>query len=609
MNTIRRLLRYMSGYNFMLIIVLICMIAGAVCTVRATYYLKPLINDVLVPLVGQGNPDFSEARRLFLLIALMYVIEVLSSVIQGIIMDKISTDVMSRIRQDMFHVMEHLPLAYFNTHSRGELMNYYSSDVDSLSMMLRQSFPRIIEGTATIIAITVTMLTSDIRMAGVVIGCIAVIGLVLRLIAGNQSRHFAEQQKATQDLNAYGEEMISGRAEIKAFSQEKNTEKRYAQLNSKLYDSMSRADFFSTSMYDFSGGFSYIGYAAVAAAGSMMALSGMTDAGTVGVFLQYYRKMYAPVSRITKQMSNILSAKAGADRLFAFLDLASEPDDGKAGLVSCIYDEDGLVRESEERRESKAWKMPDGTLIPCKGGIEFKDVDFAYETDGPTILHDLSLSAAPGQTIAIVGTTGAGKTTMVNLLSRFYEIADGTITIDGIDIKNIHKDDLRHAVGCVLQDTHLFGMPVRENIRFGRLDADDEDIENAAKLANAHRFITLLENGYDTVLQHDGSTLSQGQRQLLAISRAAVGDFPILVLDEATSSIDSRTELLVSRGLDALMKNKTVIVIAHRLSTIRNADRIIVLDQGRIAETGTHEELMEAKGIYYRLYSSTTDAA
>lgn len=591
MKTIRRLLGYMSGHILQLILVLICMIAGAICSVRATYYLKPLINDIIVPLVGQKSPDLSEAAKIFGLIAILYAASVVSTLLQGYIMDHISTDVMARIRTDMFRVMERMPLEYFNTHSRGELMNYYSSDVDSLSSMLRQSFPRIIEGITTIVTIAVTMITSDVKMAGVVIGCIAVIVVVLRLIAGNKSRHYAQQQKAMQDLNAYGEEMISGRTEVKAFSHEKKAEKEYAKRNEKLFESTSKADFFTNSMYDFSSGFSYIGYAAVVAFGCIMAASGMTDVGTVGVFAQYYRKMYAPVTRITRQINNILSAKAGADRLFDFLDLASEIDEGTVRL------EDGF------------WILPDGTKVPCEGSISFDDVDFAYEADGPVILKDLSLQAAPGEMIAIVGTTGAGKTTVVNLLSRFFEIAKGRITIDGIDIKDIRKDDLRHAVGCVLQETHLFSLSVRENIRFGRLEATDAEIEKAAELANADRFISLLKDGYDTVLLHDGSSLSQGQRQLLAIARASVGEFPVLVLDEATSSIDSRTEYLVSRGLDTLMKNKTVIVIAHRLSTIRNADKIIVLDKGRIAEMGTHEQLMEEKGIYYSLYSSTTGAA
>ena len=609
MKTVARLIGYMSDHVFRLILVLICMIAGSVCSVRATYYLKPLINDVIVPLIGQDAPDLTAAKRIFIMIAVLYAVSVVSTMIQGWVMDRISTDVMCRIRKEMFSVMERLPLEYFNRHSRGELMNYYSSDVNALSSMLRQSFPRIVEGVTTIITIAVTMLTSDIRMAGVVIGCIAVIALALRFIAGNKSRHYADQQKAMQDLNAYGEEMISGRTEIKTFSREPAARKEYAELNDRVFESMSKADFFTNSMYDFSSGFSYVGYTAIAVFGCMMALSGLTDVGTVGVFLQYYRKMYAPVTRITRQVNNILSAKAGAERLFDFLDLAPEPDDGKVILVNCVVDADGFAKESEERTGSMAWKLTDGTLVPCAGGIEIDDVDFAYEADGPVILHDLSLSIEPGQMIAIVGTTGAGKTTVVNLLSRFFEITEGRITVDGIDIKDIRKSDLRHAVGCVLQDTHLFSMPVSENIRFGRLDADDEAVRKAAVLANADRFISLLEDGYDTVLAHDGSSISQGQRQLLSIARAAVGEFPMLVLDEATSSIDSRTELLVSRGIDNLTKDKTVIVIAHRLSTIRNADRIVVLDKGRIAESGTHDQLMEKKGIYYGLYSSTTGAA
>ena len=608
MKTIIRLLRYMSDHTLRLVVVFACMIIGSVCSVRATYYLKPLINDCLVPLIGQGSPDYSEAIKIFTLMAVLYAVSVAAIIIQGFIMVHISNDVMYRVRSDMFSVMERLPLGYFNNNSTGKIMSYYTADVDALSNMLRQSFPRIVEGIAAIITILVTILMTDLRMSGVVIGCVAVIALILRLLAGNKSRYFSLQQSTMQDLNSYGEEMLSGRTEVKAFSREQQVADEYAGINAKLRDSMSKVDFFSNSMFDFSSGLSYVGYTAVAVIGCLLMLSGHTDAGTVGIFLQYYRKLLAPVTRIAKQVNNVFSARAGAERIFDFIDMEAEPDDGEVTLVSCTENPDGSLTVSDGRTGRFAWAKPDGTLVPCLGRIEFSHVDFGYEPEAPLVLHDLSLAAEPGQTIAIVGTTGAGKTTVVNLLSRFYEIADGTITFDGINVLDIRKDDLRRAAGAVLQETHLFSMPVRENIRFGRLDADDEDIKKAAELSNADRFIELLSEGYDTELVHGGSSLSQGQRQLLSIARAAVGEFPVLVLDEATSSIDSRTELLVARGLDALMQNKTVIVIAHRLSTIRNADKIIVLDKGRIAESGTHDELIEQKGIYYGLYSSTTMA-
>ena len=596
MKTMKRLLAYMWEHSFMLVIVLVSMIVGSACSVRATYYLKPLINDCLIPLIGQEAPDYSEAMKIFILIAVMYGIAVTAKLIQSIIMVSVSNRVMYRIRNEMFCAMQKLPLQYFDTHSRGETMSYYSADVDALSQMLRQGIPRIVEGITTIITIVVTILTTNLRMSAVVIGCVACISLILGLLSGNKSKHFKDQQDMIQELNSYGEEMISGRAEVKAFSHEAAAAGEFAEINGRLYGSMTKADFFADSMFTFASGLSYVGYTAVAVIGCLMSFSGITDAGTVGVFLQYYRKLYAPVTRISKQVSNMFSAVAGAERIFAFLDLEAEVDEGAVHLV-------------KNEMGDPSWVMPDGSLKPCRGNIEFSHVDFAYSADGPTILHDLSLSVGEGKTVAIVGTTGAGKTTVVNLLSRFYEISSGRITLDGIDVKEICKEDLRHAAGAVLQDVHLFSMSVKENIRFGNADADDNDIKKAAEVANAGRFIELLEDGYDTVLVHGGEALSQGQKQLLAIARASAGQFPVLVLDEATSSIDSRTELLVSRGLDALMKDKTVIVIAHRLSTIKDADCIVVLDAGRIAESGTHSQLMERKGIYYGLYRSTTGAA
>ena len=639
-TTLLRLLRYVSRYKFRLLLVFASMIAGSVCSVRAVYYMKPLINDIIVPLIGAQSPDLSEFWKILALMGLLYLVSVVSSLLQSIIMVNVSNDIMFRIRRDMFRVMEHFPMAYFDRNNRGRIMSYYSNDVDALSKMLRQSLPRIVQGITSMLTILVTIFTVNLRMALVVVACVAVITLILRLQAGNKSKFFSDQQRYLQELNACGEEMISGRAEVKAFSREKRVSEDFAGISARLSETAAKADFFANSMFDFTSGLNNLGFAAVAVTGSVMAMGGLTDAGTVGVFLQYYKNLLSPVSGITKQVSNVFEAMAGAERVFSFLDTEPEEDEGDVTLVHCLRQEDGSLKEvpEEEKRNGApftdmpevpaqssqnavsgkprpedtgtaryAWKLPSGELRLCEGRLSFSHVDFGYEKDH-LVLKDLTFDVLPGQTVAFVGTTGAGKTTVMNLLSRFYEIASGSITFDGIDVRNIRKDSLRRAAGVVLQDTHLFTGTVEENIRFGNLQADHNEVEEAAKVANADYFIRLMQDGYDTRIAHDGASLSQGERQLLSIARAAAGQFPVLVLDEATSSIDSRTELLVSRGLESLMKGKTVLVIAHRLSTIRGADKIIVLDKGRIAEAGTHSQLMEQKGIYYGLYTGAVTA-
>ena len=634
-KTLLRLLRYVSRYRLRLLLVFACMIAGSVCSVRAVYYMKPLINDVIVPLIGAQSPDLSAFWRILALMGLLYLVSVVSSLLQSIIMVNVSNDIMYRIRGDMFRVMEHFPMAYFDRNNRGRILSYYSNDVDALSKMLRQSLPRIVQGITSMATILVTIFTVNVRMAFVVVACVAVITLILRLQAGNKSKFFVDQQKYLQELNACGEEMISGRAEVKAFSREKRVSEEFSTINAKLSQTAAKTDFFANSMFDFTSGFNNLGFAVVAVTGCMMAMNGLTDAGTVGVFLQYYKNLLSPVTGITKQVSNVFEAMAGAQRVFDFLDVTPEEDEGNVTLVRCLRQEDGSLRELPEEgaaaREPEeetaghaqnalrgtwqeaagaagyAWKLPSGELRPCEGRLSFSHVNFGYEKDH-LVLKDLTFDVQPGQTVAFVGTTGAGKTTVMNLLSRFYEIASGSITFDGIDIRSIRKASLRRAAGVVLQDTHLFTGTVEENIRFGNLQAGHSEVAEAAKVANADYFIRLMHDGYDTLITHDGAALSQGERQLLSIARAAAGQFPVLVLDEATSSIDSRTELLVSRGLESLMKGKTVLVIAHRLSTIRSADKIIVLDKGRIAEAGTHSQLMELKGTYYGLYTGAAES-
>ncbi|MER2150754.1 MAG: ABC transporter ATP-binding protein [Candidatus Limivicinus sp.] len=603
-----RLLTYMAPCRLRLVIVMICMIVGSVCSARAVYYMKPLINDCIVPLIGQKSPDFTAFYRTLTLMAGLYLVSVLASLLQGIIMTGVSNEVLCRVRSDMFRVMEHFPLSYFDRHSRGQIMSYYSNDVDALSNMLRQSIPRIVEGITGILTILITIFTVNLRMALVVTVCVAVNALALTLLSGNKSKLYAGQQQCMQELNAYGEEMISGRAEIKAFSREETVSAHFSEINGRLFDFVNRTDFFANSMFDFTSGLNNLGFAAVAICGCVMALHGLTDPGTVGVFLQYYKKLNTPVTRIAKQVSNTFEALAGAGRIFDFLDTPPEEDEGQVTLVSCTQDAEGNPTECETRTGTYAWKLPSGELRPCRGALVFSHVDFGY-VEGVPVLKDLSFEVLPRQTVAFVGTTGAGKTTILNLLSRFYEISSGSITFDGIDIRSIRKEALRRAAGVVLQDTHLFTGTVAENIRYGYPEADMDEVKAAAGVARADYFIELMKTGYGTPLTHDGASLSQGERQLLAIARAAVGKYPVLVLDEATSSIDSRMEQLVSQGLDDLTKDRTVLVVAHRLSTIQGADKIIVLDKGGIAEAGDHKSLIEKKGLYYRLYTGAAGAA
>ena len=597
-----RLLRYMSKYTLKLLLVFVCMIVSSVCTVRATYYLKPAINDYAVPLIGQKDPDLSGFIKIIVIMAVLYALAVIASFIQNGFMVMISNDIMCRIRVDMFKRMKTFPVKYYDTHKHGEIMSHYSNDIDSLSDMLRKGFPKIVEGFTTILTIMITIFVVDYRLALVVVVCVLLLSLLMKAITGRNAGLFVDQQKSMAEMNAYTEEMTSGRTEIKAFGREEAVKEAFSDINGRLFGFSSKADFFANSLFDITRGLTYIGYTIVAMAGCYWSILGLTDVGTVGVFLQYYKNLLSPMTSISKQVNNLFSALAGAERIFEFLDEEGEPDVGKITLVNCRISGKDEITECEEYTGDYAWKFETGELKKCEGWITFDHVDFGYNED-KQVLYDFSLEVKPGQMVAFVGATGAGKTTIINLLSRFYEIQSGDILFDGINIRDIRKYDLRRAAGMVLQDTHLFTATVAENIRYGRLDATKEEVEAAAALANADYFIEHLPEDYDTVLTHDGSSLSQGERQLLAIARASIGEFPVLVLDEATSSIDSRTEMMVSEGLEKLMKGRTVLVIAHRLSTIKNADKIVVLDKGHIMETGTHEELLDKKGMYYKLYA------
>ena len=565
-----RLMRYMASYKIKMILVLSCVIVGSVCSVRATYYLKPAINDYIVPLVGKKNPDLSGFLKILSIMGCLYLGSVVTLLIQNVIMTGISNNILYRVRTEMFEAMEKFPAGYFNENSNGKIMSYYSNDVDAMSNMLRQSFPKIVDGIVTCASIFLTIFLVNPLLALVVVICVGLISLILKYLVQNKAVYFSGQQHALGELNAYGEEMIRGKEEIKAFTREKEAGERFGRISQQLYETSSKADFYADSMFSLTKGLTNIGYTIVAVCGCILSLYGAADVGTVGAFLIYYRNLISPVTQISKQVNNLFSALAGAERIFQFLDQQPETDEGKIRLVNCRKDvtTDGKLQECTEHTGIYAWKLEDGTYRLCEGQISFEHVVFGY-TAGQTVLKDFNLQAQPGQKIAFVGTTGAGKTTIINLLNRLYEIRSGKILFDGLDISDISKKDLRRATGMVPQETHLFTATVEENIRYGRLDASEEDVKKAAKLANADYFIHNLQDGYHTVLAHAGASLSQGERQLLAIARASIGQFPVLVLDEATSSIDSRTEALVDRGLDELMKGRTVFV---------------------------------KKGIYYRLY-------
>ena len=605
-KTLARILSYLSPYKFRLIIAGICMILAALCTVGGTYFLKPALNNYIVPLIGQQNPDLSGFIRTLATMAAFYVTGALANFIMQRMMIRITNGTLRRIRVEMFTHMQDMPLRYFDSRTHGSIMSTYTNDTDTLREMISQSIPQMINSIISVTAVFIMMLVLSWQMTLVVICWIGLMFLILRVISGNSSKFFIRQQQELSATNGYIEEMIEGSKVIKVFNHEPFVKNDFNDLNGDLFHAASSAHTFANILFPIMGNLSYIVYAILAVVGAILAIHGITDVGTIGAFLQYSRNFSQPITQMSQQINSVLTALAGAERIFRLLDSPVEVDDGKITLVNAVVGDDGSIRESAERTGKWAWKVPeaDGSFryVELRGDVRFNDVTFGYDEE-KTVLHDISLYAKPGQKIAFVGSTGAGKTTITNLINRFYDVQEGEITYDGLNVKDIRKDDLRHSLGMVLQETHLFTGTVEENIRYGRLDATHEDVLKAAKLANADFFIRHLPNGYETVLTADGANLSQGQRQLLAIARAAVADPPVLILDEATSSIDTRTEALIEKGMDGLMAGRTVFVIAHRLSTIRNSNAIMVLEKGRIIERGDHESLLEQKGRYYQLYT------
>ena len=610
-HVVGRLLSYVGrGYLALFVVVILCILVSAVAAVSGSLFLGTLIDNYIVPLAAIANPDFSGLLRVILMMACLYLVGALCAFAYNRIMVTISQGVQKRIRDDLFGHMQTLPIKYFDTHAHGDVMSVYSNDVDTLRQMLSQSIPQVINSAMMILVTFVSMLATNLLLTGVVILCIIVMLLVTKFLAGRSGRYFVQQQVKLGDLNGYIEEMINGQKVVKVFCHEEEAQEGFDKVNDALCGSADKANKYANILMPILINIGNVQYVIVAMAGGALALGGI-DAGitlgTIATFLQLSKSFSNPISQISQQFNSVVMALAGAQRIFNLMDEPSEEDHGTVTLVNVSYDKDGqTLVETREHTNLWAWKVPqaDGSFkyVKLAGDVRFDHVDFAYE-EGKTILHDISLFAKPGQKLAFVGATGAGKTTITNLINRFYDIADGKIHYDGISINDIKKPDLRRSLGIVLQDTNLFTGTVRENIRYGNLDATDEEVEAAAVLANADDFIRRLPQGYDTMLTGNGANLSQGQRQLIAIARAAVADPPVMILDEATSSIDTRTEAIVQRGMDALMSGRTVFVIAHRLSTVRNSDAIMVLDHGRIVERGDHEDLIQQHGIYYQLYT------
>ena len=609
-NTVFRLLSYLKNYKLLVVLVMIAITLTALSNVLGMTYLEVIVDDYVKPLLLVDSPDFSGLLGVILQMAAVFGVGVVTSLFQGIFMARVAQGVQKKIRDDMFYHMQRLPIKYFDTHTFGDVMSYYTNDVDTLRQMLSMSIPQTVSSLVTIVAVFFTMLfTSPILTVFVVI-CLILMLQATKKIGGNSAKYFIAQQKSIGNLNGYIEEMISGQRVIKVFCHEEATKEEFDRRNEELQASATKANIFANILMPIMMNLGNLQYVLVAILGGALAVvshESLITMGGIMLFLQLSKNFTRPVSQISQQVNSIIMALAGADRIFSLLDEPVEEDHGYVTLVRARENPDGTLTECKERTGTWAWKHPhqaDGTITYTKltGDVRLFDVDFAYE-EGKTVLHDVSLYAKPGQKIAFVGATGAGKTTITNLINRFYDIADGKIRYDGININKIKKPDLRRSLGMVLQDVNLFTGTVMDNIRYGKLDATDEECIKAAKLANAHDFIMMLPQGYQTVLSGDGSGLSQGQRQLLSIARCAVADPPVMILDEATSSIDTRTEAIVQRGMDQLMKGRTVFVIAHRLSTVRNSNAIMVLEHGRIIERGDHDALLAQKGTYYQLYT------
>ena len=610
-----RLMKYvLKDYKFHCISVVVLIIVSVLCNVQGTMFMKNLIDEYITPFLLSDNPNFTPLAHAIAKVAAFYALGVLATFGYNRLMVNVTQGTLRNLRNDLFSHMEKLPIKYFDTHAHGDIMSVYTNDIDTLRQMISQSMPQLLNSGITIVSVFISMLILSIPLTVVTMIMVGIMVFCSKKSAGQSGAYFAKQQKDLGTVNGYIEEMMNGQKVVKVFCHEEENMQNFKKLNDELYISADRANTFANFLGPINAQIGNISYVICAIVGGVLALGkvGGFTLGGLASFLTFNKSFSMPINQISMQMNAIVMAMAGADRIFRLMDEKEELDEGYVTLVNA-KEEDGKLTECEERTERWAWKhthQNDGSVdyVEVKGEVVFNGVDFGYN-DEKIVLHDIKLYAKPGQKIAFVGSTGAGKTTITNLINRFYDIQDGKIRYDGININKIKKADLRRSLGIVLQDTHLFTGTVRDNIRFGKLDATDEEIVAAAKLANADSFIRRLPDGYDTMLTGDGANLSQGQRQLLAIARAAIADPPVLILDEATSSIDTRTERIVQDGMDKLMHGRTTFVIAHRLSTVRNSDCIMVLEQGRIIERGTHDELIEEKGRYYQLYTGNAISA
>lgn len=612
---VKRLLSYMKQYKLQVSLVIACIVISAMTNVISSLFLKTLIDDYIKPLLLEAEPNFTALGQIILLMACIYLTGVLAALFYNRIMVGIAQEILKRIRDQMFARMQALPIKYFDTHTHGDLMSHYTNDIDTLRQMLSMSVPQAISAAVTIVAVFCAMLSISVWLTLFVVFCVLLMFKFVGKIAGKSGIFFARQQQSLGDVNGYIEEMVGGQKVVKVFCHEDKAKEMFDKKNEELYENAAAAHSYGNILMPVMHNFGYLLYILLAIVGGLMAVAGVKNIsitgtgvlslGMIASFLQLSRSFVMPISQVSQQINFVVMALAGAQRIFNLMDEKPEEDDGHVTLVN-VKKENGRIVETEERTEMWAWKYPqdDGTetYTELKGEIRFYNVDFGYE-ENKIVLHNINLYAEPGQKVAFVGATGAGKTTITNLINRFYDIADGRILYDGINISKIKRSALRRSLGIVLQDVHLFTGTVMENIRYGRLEATDEECIAAAKLANADGFIRMLPQGYQTVLSGDGSGLSQGQRQLISIARAAVANPPVMILDEATSSIDTRTEAIVQRGMDSLMEGRTVFVIAHRLSTVKNADVIMVLEDGKIIERGNHEKLIAQKGRYYQLYT------
>ena len=607
-ETIKRLLSYVSkDYKTPFIFVLICIVFSAIAGIIGSMFLKVLIDSYISPLLLEANPVFSGLLKAISIMAGIYVIGIISTYFYNVTMVVIAQGVLKKIRDEMFAHMQALPIKYFDTHTHGDIMSYYTNDADTLRQMISQSIPQVLSSIITIVTVVIAMIATSIHLTILVLIFVTFMLYTTKKIAGKSGTYFVKQQESIGKLNGFIEEMINGQKVIKVFCHEDVSKKEFDIKNNELCENATSANKYANILMPIMANLGTLQYVLIAIIGAALAINGIggLTLGGIAAFLQLSRSFTMPISQVSQQLNAVVMALAGAKRIFSLMDETPEQDEGYVTLVNAKY-KDNILSETSEHTGTWAWKHPhkDGSTSYTKvtGEVHFDDVDFGYNEE-KMVLHNISLTAEPGYKIAFVGSTGAGKTTITNLINRFYDIADGKIRYDGININKIKKDDLRHSLGVVLQDTHLFTGTVMENIRYGKLNATDEEVYSAAKLANAHDFILRLPEGYNTMLTGDGGSLSQGQIQLLSIARDAVADPPVMILDEATSSIDTRTEAIVQKGMDSLMKGRTVFVIAHRLSTVKDSDMIMVLEHGKIIESGNHNDLIKQQGKYYQLYT------